>query len=293
MLGVPQEQRAQVLDAGPQPCPGPRIVPFGPGVGQRVGHLPGRGPSDPVLRGPQLDGPGFAGSQFELPAQQPRRGQRVVRRRLGGGHGLRLAGAPAQPGGMHPGGQLRPRLAGGHGGQLRQVGAEQHLHGQADRPGRETAQGDPLGAVRVPDPFHTDVGVGARLGAGAHGRGEDGPVRSEAAPLHRDRLPAADAQYAAGEQAAARSVDPVDPLSRQLAVLRGDDQTGGGDADDGAVHGRQFGPAGGGHAGWAGRCGMRHVSPCLRSGRFSGTAGRPGPHRPPAERPRPRPGHGP
>lgn len=220
LLGVAQEQRAQVLDAGAEPCLGPRIVPFGPGVGQRVRHLPGGSPPHPVLRGPQLDGAGFAGSQFEQPAQQPRRGQRVVRRRLGGGHGLCLAGAPAQPGGVHPGGYLRPGPAGGDGGQLRQVGAEQHLHGQAYRPGREAAQGDPLGAVRVPEPFHADVGVGAGLGAGAHGRGEDGPVGGEAAPLDRDRVPAADAQYAAGEQAAPGPVDPFDPLPGQLAVLR-------------------------------------------------------------------------
>lgn len=190
---------------------------------------------------------------------------------------------------MHRGRQFRPGPAGGHRGQLGQVGAERHLHGQAHRPGREAAHGDPLGAVRVPDPLHTDVGVGARLRPGTHGRGEGGSVGAEAAPLDGDRVPAADPEYAAGQQPPPGAVDPVDPPPGQLAVLGGDDQAGRGDADDGAVHGWQLGPAGG-------RYGVSHGSPCLgclRPGRFRWAAARPGPRHPPAERPRPRPGHGP
>lgn len=150
---------------------------------------------------------------------------------------------------MYAGGQFRPGPACGHRGQLGQVGAEQHLHGEAYRTGREAAQGDPLGAVRVPDPFHADVRIRAGLGPRAHRRGEDSAVRAEAAPLDGDRVPAADAQDAAGQQPPPGAVDPVDPPSGELAVLRRDDQAGGGDADDGAVYGWQLGPAGGGHPG--------------------------------------------
>ncbi len=141
----------------------------------------------------------------------------------------------------------------------------------------------------MPHPLDADVGVGARLGSGADGGGERGPVGSEAAPLHRDRVPATDPQHAPGQQPPPGAVDPLDPAPGQLAVLGRDDQAGRRDTDDGAVHGRQLGPAGR-------RCGVGHGSPslgALRSGRFFWAAARPGPGRPPGERPRPRPGHGP
>ena len=79
------EERASTLGSSP----------FGPGLGQRVRHLPVRDCPDGAAprRGPAARWCGSRRGQFEFPAQQPRGGQCVVRRRLGGDDALCLAGA--------------------------------------------------------------------------------------------------------------------------------------------------------------------------------------------------------
>ena len=92
---------------------------------------------------------------------------------------------------------VRPGAARGHRAQLRQVGAEGDLHRQPQRPGRRAAQGDPLGAVRVPQPLDGDLGVGTAVRRGADHREEAGTVGRYRPALHGDRVAARHPQLAA------------------------------------------------------------------------------------------------
>ncbi len=260
MHGVAQQQRLEVLDARAQECLGPWVVAHGPCRGKRTRGSARHGP-DGTRTGrpyPQLHASGVAGRQVELPSEQPRGGQCVRGRRVGRDDGVPRGAGPSHARVVNAGGQVRTGSPGGDRAQFRQVRAERHLDGQAQMAVGRAAQGDPLRAVRVSRPFDDDIRVGAAVGGQAQGRHETGLVGRDHPGLDRERLPPRDAQSASGEHASARAVEALQPLSGQLAVLRGDREPGQRDTDQRAVRGGQI------------RCGGRQGQGCLRS---CGTAG--------------------
>ncbi len=248
---VAQEQRPEVVhgdaEQGFDPCViarGLRRSPERCGAASAWGGSGGGSPRwpDPRPVGPlqphlELDAAGAAGRHLQLPAEQPRRCQRVLGRWFGRDDRVQTRRGPAHAAVVDAGGEFGPRVPGGGRAELREIGAEGDFDRQPEGANSGAVQGDAFGAVGVAQPLHGDGRIRPRIRRRTHRAHETGLIRAEKSCLHRQRLRSRDTQSAPGQGPPARTVETVEPLAGELTVFGGDGQGGHGHTDQRRVDG--------------------------------------------------------
>lgn len=241
MPGVAEQQGPEVLDTSTQERFRPGLVTQYPGLGERARRAEAHSPDRPLPVRPdaQFQGAGAARWQFELPAQQSRRGQGVRGRRVGGDGRVPRGAGPAQAGGVDGGRQFGSGPARGDVAEFREVRPEGDLDGQAQCARGRAAQRDQLGAVRMACSLDEHVRVRTGVGRGTQRAHEADPVGREHPGLDGERFPARDPDLATGQYAATRHVEALQPPAGQLSLLCGDHQPWQSHADQSGVGGWQ------------------------------------------------------
>ncbi len=223
---VAQQKGLEILDARPQQRLHPGIVACRPRRRQRAGRRSAHGAhgSRSVRPHPQFDGHASARGQRELPAQQPRGGQRIGGRRVGGHSRASSGGRPAQAGVVDGGGEFRSCVAARDRTEVGQVRTQGDLDRQTQGSNGCAVQRDSLGTVRMTGPLDHDVRVRSRLRGTAQRAHEPGAVGRGHPGLDRERFASGHPDLAAREDASACSVEPVESPAGQLPLVCGDDE---------------------------------------------------------------------